>query len=300
VSERFIKFIPSEEAFWLIHKKPNAFRLLTHIANTARRYEGHPDGLSIGQCHLQHWKKYNLTEREYRTAKEILVTRKHILICETNRTRKKSTTGTTTVSTLVKLLSSTVYDINSECNDDRIDDRATTDRRQTRKNKKEQEVVFVKETSKEKTQNEFAQIVVPLPLSKKSKEIHEFSLEQIQSIQAYLEHIDQSIPVPTIKRWLKSYGEERLIRNISYVLEKNQFRVFGASVEDSCKNDYAQQNDNIQINRKFASDFKARFNLFSLKIHKKYCVDENGNDYQYSLDVTQFRDTLERKFRKKL
>jgi hypothetical protein len=146
MSERFIKFIPSEEAFWLIHNKPNAFRLLTHIANTARRYNGHPDGLSIGQCHLQHWNKYDLTEQEYRTAKDILFKRKHIIIIETNRTRKKSTTGSTTNSTLVQLCSSSVYDINSEESNDRINVRATTEQRPSndkqeriRKKKKEKE-----------------------------------------------------------------------------------------------------------------------------------------------------------------
>ena len=144
MSERFIKFIPSEEAFWLMHNKPNAFRLLSHIANTARRINGNPDGLLIGQCHLQHWTKYDLSEREYRTAKEILVNRKHILILETNRTRQKSTTGTTTGSTLVQLFDSRIWDINPETIDDRKDDRPTTDRRQTRKNKKEKEDITTK------------------------------------------------------------------------------------------------------------------------------------------------------------
>lgn len=118
-----------------MYHKPNAFRLLTHIANTARRYNGHPDGLLIGQCHLQSWTVYGLTEREYRTAKEILVKRNHIKIIETNRTRKKSTTGSTTNSTLVQLCSLTIWDINPETTDDQNDDRATTERRQTRKKK---------------------------------------------------------------------------------------------------------------------------------------------------------------------
>jgi hypothetical protein len=139
MNERFIKFIPSEEAFWLLHNKPNAFRLLAHIANTSRRYNGHPDGLIIGQCHLQNWTKYNLTERQYRTAKLILVQRSYIKIIETNRTRQKSTTGTTTGSTLVQILDSRIWDINPESKDDRIADRETTERRQTRKKKKEEE-----------------------------------------------------------------------------------------------------------------------------------------------------------------
>lgn len=146
MSERFLKFIPSEEAIWLMHKKPNAFRLLMHIANTARRANGHPDGLIIGQCHLQSWTFYDLTEQEYRTAKDILVKRKHIIIIETNRTRKKSTTGVTTNSTLVQLCSSTVWDINPYESNDQINDRATTEQRPSndkqegiRRNKKEKE-----------------------------------------------------------------------------------------------------------------------------------------------------------------
>lgn len=127
--ERFIKFIPSEEAFWLMHNKPNAFRLLTHIANTARRKPGHPDGLLVGQCHLESWEKYKLSEQEYRTAKQILVMRKHISIFLTNRTRQKSTTGSTTNSTLVQLCSNTIWDINPEVINDPINDRATTEQR---------------------------------------------------------------------------------------------------------------------------------------------------------------------------
>ncbi len=71
---------------------------------------------------------------------------KIIRIKETCRNRKKSTTGTTTEGTLVTLLNSDYWDINPESSDDRLDDRATTDRRPTddeqeriRKKKKEEE-----------------------------------------------------------------------------------------------------------------------------------------------------------------
>ena len=134
---RFIKFIPSEEAMYLVIHKPNAFKLLTIIANRARRESGNPDGLLPGQCHIGDWKAIGLTEQEYRTAKIILIKRAHIKIVETCRTRKKSTTGTTTNGTLVSLISLSVYDINSKSIDDRINDRATTEQRRTRKNKKE-------------------------------------------------------------------------------------------------------------------------------------------------------------------
>lgn len=125
---RFIKFIPSEKSDYLIEKHPNAFLLLTLIATRARRTPGHIDGLEVGDAHIGDYKSCGLTLRQYRTAKEILCKLKIITIKLTCRNRKKSTTGSTTVGTLVTLLSSDIYDINSETIDHRIDHRATTDR----------------------------------------------------------------------------------------------------------------------------------------------------------------------------
>lgn len=131
MSDRFLKFIPSKEAMWLLKNKGHAFRLLTIIAESARRYEGDPDGLKIGECFIGGYENYDMSERNYRTAKETLEKRRHMEIVETCRTRKKSTTGVTTVGTKVKLISSTVWDINLQGNDDRSDDCPTTDRRPT-------------------------------------------------------------------------------------------------------------------------------------------------------------------------
>lgn len=203
---RFLKFIPSEEAMWLLDNKPNAFRLLTHIANTARRQNGHPDGLSIGQCHLQHWKKYNFTQQEYRTAKDILVQRKHIEIVETNRTRKKSTTGTTTASTLVKLISSTVYDINSDDINDRINDRATTEQRLSND---KQEGIRISSSNEEDI--EIAQRATRLR-SRKDLLFYDFEKGEYQGIldkdlfewASMFPHIDLQIEILKSINWLKS------------------------------------------------------------------------------------------------
>ena len=152
MSERFIKFIPSSEALYLARKHPNAFILLMFIAERARRENGNPDGLKIGQCHIGDIKNFGLTEKEYRTAKKILVDRNHIKIIETCRTRKnkinsKSTlnfkkreksateraTETVTIGTLVEICSLDVYDINldpvSQQKGDRNGDRGATEGR---------------------------------------------------------------------------------------------------------------------------------------------------------------------------
>lgn len=210
-NERFIKFIPSEEAFWLMKEKPNAFLLLAYIANTARRANGHPDGLTIGQCHLQSWTFYGLTEREYRTAKEILVKRKHIIIIETNRTRKKSTTGSTTASTLVQLCSLKIWDINPETNDDRKDDRPTTDRRLT-DDKQEgiRKDISNDISKKEDALRDGAHPAPPI----RSKEFLFFNFEKwefegitekdLSDWKIMYPHIDLSVELLKAAQWLKS------------------------------------------------------------------------------------------------
>ena len=144
--ERFLKYIPSQEALYLLHNHGHAFRLLTIIAGIARRESGFPDGLEIAEAFIGDWKSYGMSEQNYRTAKNVLLNRKHIEIIETNRTRKKAltdtnyfnsrnfkkpTTGMTTKGTKVKLISSNVYDINIFVDNDRPNDCLTTDQRLT-------------------------------------------------------------------------------------------------------------------------------------------------------------------------
>jgi hypothetical protein len=148
MSDRFIKFIPSEEAMFLLKNKGHAFRLLTIIAESVRRYDGGPDGLHIGEAFIGGHKKYDMTERNYRTAKEILIIRRHIKIVETSRTRKKSTNGTTTEGTKVMLLSSNVWDVNIEDGNERGDECPTNDRRMT-----DDKLRSIKKEKKEKKEN---------------------------------------------------------------------------------------------------------------------------------------------------
>jgi hypothetical protein len=152
MSESYFRIFRSEEMRYLARKHPNAFILLTFIADRARRENGHPDGLTIGQCHIGDYKEYGLTEKEYRTAKKILEARNHIEIIETCRSRKSERAGkkieifenvkkatteratkSTTIGTLVKLCNSSIYDINPENHNqqkgDRNGDRGATEGR---------------------------------------------------------------------------------------------------------------------------------------------------------------------------
>lgn len=131
MSERFLQLnIENEidhEGDWLAVNHPNAFLLLYFIARRARRYNGHPDGLKVGMAKLGDWEKMGLSRQNYRTALKILTTYKFVEILETNRTRKKSTTGTTTEGTLVRLCDTRIWDINPESSNHRSNHCLTTD-----------------------------------------------------------------------------------------------------------------------------------------------------------------------------
>jgi len=147
MSERFLKLnLDNGQADFLAINHPNAFILLYFIAKRARRIAGHPDGLNIGECHIGDWKSMGLSRQNYRTSLKVLCQNKILRILETNRTRKKSTTGLTTEGTKVILLNSMIWDINPQHDNHRSNHCLTTDQplpnheqERIRKKKKEKE-----------------------------------------------------------------------------------------------------------------------------------------------------------------
>jgi hypothetical protein len=127
MSEKFLKLIRSDYVLWLMGKYPWAYLLFNLIALRACRSLPNPDGLKLGESLIGDWDAIGATRGEYRQALKILEREKLIEIIETNRTRKKTTTGTTTEGTKVKLLDSRVWDINSNGNNHCNDHRATTE-----------------------------------------------------------------------------------------------------------------------------------------------------------------------------
>lgn len=207
MSERFIKFIPSEEAMYLVTKQGHAFRLLTIIAEKARRYEGGADGLHIGEALIGGHQNYDMTEQNYRTAKDVLVKRQHMKIVETSRTRKKATNGVTTTGTRVKLLSSTVYDINSDQGNERTNERVTNAQRMPN------DELIKKRKKEEDTSNDvsFAQSAERLRLKKdcidfdfEKWEYIGFAEKDLTDWKAIYPHIDVSVEITKSINWLKS------------------------------------------------------------------------------------------------
>ncbi len=146
MAECFLKYIVCEKASWLRKTYPNAYLLLSLIAERARRVSGLSDGLELGECFIGDFATAGIeSEQKYRTAKQKLFDLKIIEKVETCRNRKKSTTAVTTVGTKVKLIDSSIWNINLDKEkvgiNDLSNDRPTTDQRPTndesRKKKKD-------------------------------------------------------------------------------------------------------------------------------------------------------------------
>lgn len=220
---RFVKLIDSEKASWLLQNHPNAFLLLTLIALRARRINGHLDGLEIGDAFIGDYKAAGIeTERKYRTAKQKLIDLKIIRIRETCRNRKKSTTGATTVGTLVTLIDSSIWDINPKVNDDRSDDRPTTDRRPT---DDEQERTKKEEERTKKNINPYTSRSAPqsrnndnLKFSFESMQFEGVTAEDVEAWKVAYPNIDISQQIAKAAEWVKS--------NESKTRKRTQWRKF--------------------------------------------------------------------------
>lgn len=216
----------SEELEFLLRNHPNAFLLLTLIAQRASRSNNSVTGLNIGECYIGDHQSCGLTRQQYRTAIEILKLRKHILICETCRNRKKSTTGSTTVGTKVKLISSTVYDINPEEDNHHINHRPTTDQPPTNHEeecKEDKNVKKKKKNIKKKVFTSFEAITcffgehVQLTKSELQELVgkfgHELVMWKIQSMESYVVEHRNGRSYKKIKDVLAEWCQKELAKS---------------------------------------------------------------------------------------
>lgn len=100
MTDGFIKLKRSTIVLELV-RNPNAFTLLTVIAQRARRTNGfNVKGLKIGEALIGDYRNYGLSEREYRTAKQKLATWGFAVFEATNK------------GTIARLADERIYDIN--------------------------------------------------------------------------------------------------------------------------------------------------------------------------------------------
>lgn len=262
---RFIKLIDSEKTEWLLFKHPNAFLLLTIIAKRARRISGHIDGLQIGDALIGDHESAGLSRQQYRTALKKLIEFGLVEIIYNGKKflkREKSTIKVTIKGMLVNLKDSSIYDINSEDDNQQVNQRATnsqpTANHEQERNKKEEECKEIrKKISKERS---------PLAIALLD-EFHKSLLLALPSFnQSKLKKTDAQISA--MERLLPVHGEEKVRQVFIYAhtslfwkahvhtavyLEK-KFETLMAQIEPQKGN----QNANHQPTFKQSSDIKPR------------------------------------------
>lgn len=154
MSERFLKLNTTQEknhpGDWLAINYPHAFIVLYFIARRARRHNGHPDGLIIGDALIGSSDlEPKITRQNFRTAIEKLVEFGYIKIVSNGKSffhREKSTIKVTITGMLVNICDTSIWDINPDDGNQPINQRPTNDQptgnhkqEGIRKNKKEEE-----------------------------------------------------------------------------------------------------------------------------------------------------------------
>lgn len=127
---RFLKLnLDNDEGDFLASRHPNAFVLLYLIARRARRKNGLPDGLIIGDALIASTDlEPGISRQNFRTALNKLIELGYIEIVSNGKSffkRQKSTIKITIKSMLVNLLKSTIYDINPEPDNQHINQQLT-------------------------------------------------------------------------------------------------------------------------------------------------------------------------------
>ncbi len=111
MSQSFVKQIISTRSKSIRSKHPWAYLLAGLIAERVNRFVEIYDGLGQGEAYIGDIKALGCSRQNYRTAVKFLENDLTIKILETNRNRKKSTNGSTTAGTKVKLIKSDLYEV---------------------------------------------------------------------------------------------------------------------------------------------------------------------------------------------
>jgi len=115
----FIQFVRGSKNFKeLIKRRPTAFVLLALIADRARwKNDTHFDDLEVGEALVGDYKTYGVTEQIYRTDKNFLEKFKFITIKPTSR------------GTIVKLIDTSIFNLNTQPTNDRANRQLTNSQR---------------------------------------------------------------------------------------------------------------------------------------------------------------------------
>jgi len=299
MTQRFIKYIPSELSESLMINHPNAFILFSYIVHHARWSANRTyvmlDGLLPGDCIMPGWEKLKFSsEKVYRNARDKLIELGFIEIVFNIHGKnqvKKRAIKRAIESMVVNICNSDIWDINIKPMEEVKGEPRANEGRYTKNVKNEEEVSFIeKETNKEK---EEVVVSVPFPAIRKAEE--EKLDEELETLGAYNEHHNLQISKKVLRTWLSKYGSDLVIDQIQQLIEKKELvHNQEAWIEGSLK-----ARRRIQQNRDFIERFIAERHLHkNFSVHKSYCRDENtGNDYYYKLPTEEFQSAILRKYK---
>lgn len=250
MSERFLKFIPSEYSDWLQENETNVFLLLIVIAKQARRSVDVLDGLEIGDAIISRQetsKIAGLTQKEYRNAKirgeelglwEEVYNQKWSQKKYQKRPefqkRQKRAIKRAIKSCVVNLCNSRVFDINPDVEGQQSGQQRANKGPQTRMNKNEKEEER-RQPQTPSTQKSEKKVVVSFSGKKEiHKKVHLSEKELEECIKRHgnrekvLEVIENILSWPekkySIKNWcdlilkweMKSFSKEKRKENENY------------------------------------------------------------------------------------
>lgn len=316
MAERFIKFIPSEEALWLLKNQGNAFRLLTIIAESARREPGSPDGLNPGEAFIGDWESYGMSRQEYRTAVKILETREHLIVVETCRTRKKqltkgqpdtnqkSTTGATTVGSKVCIISSNVWDINLEVVNHRNNHRTTTEQPPNNHKRRTKERKDVKETidsdsfsadGAKKRKPSVSHPKTQTKLSEEKQKDFESIWKTIIKNKISINDMSHGIKETDLEQWLTKYEVKDICECLNMSGKAKPNRTWPGYVSQLLKGNIPKKMEDSKIGKEYVESFVKEHDLKHIEFTKDYFKDLISKEQAlYSLPLETLKNILKR------
>jgi hypothetical protein len=140
------------------------------------------------------------------------------------------------------------------------------------------------------------------PFFRLNEKSFEISAVDIENIQDFSEKNGFSIEYKTVKIWLHKYDFAYIINHIELMIsrsKKNKIGHYEKWMEEALKKDYARENRNKKINRKYAEEFKMINCWTDLKIQQRGAVNiKNQTDFSYSLNHGKFVELLEKDYLK--
>ena len=275
MAERFIKFIPSEISDHLRSKHPFAFLLLQLVAERARRLPGDPSGLKVGEAYIGDYESIGATRGQYRHALVVLTQYKLLQIMETCRNRKKTTTGTTTVGTKVKLIDSSIWDLNLEDNNQWNNHPTTTEQPP---NNHEQE----RNNNVKKEQQQPAAPVAVFSSLEKIKDPSVTDKEKLRISKKYDQpSVDNAVAVVTDPHFVP---KETMLRSLNAAL------VGEWKPRLSPKPNTKQLKENIQANRMLVDGtlYENRIEANVVKINKSCSISLSLNPKEFKETFTKY------------